>query len=183
MAEYYLISQLPSLDAIGDSTPLPITEERFTQLCESLLAKKVFEELKDLTLLPPIEPLKSKRALINSWNEGERDLRLALGEARAERLKKPFDSKGRNLPLALTKAASTAVDIENPLEAERYLLTFRLSFLETLRPTDGFSEDFIFYYALKLKLIMRIRAFDTEKGDTAYKNIYSSILNGDRLEA
>ena len=29
MAEYYLISQLPSLDGISEATPVPITEERF----------------------------------------------------------------------------------------------------------------------------------------------------------
>ena len=40
MAEYYLISQLPSLDAIGDHSPLPITEERFHELCNRFLKKK-----------------------------------------------------------------------------------------------------------------------------------------------
>ncbi len=29
MAEYYLISQLPSLDGISENTPIPITEEQF----------------------------------------------------------------------------------------------------------------------------------------------------------
>ena len=31
MAEYYLISQLPSLDGISDGMPLPIGEERFLE--------------------------------------------------------------------------------------------------------------------------------------------------------
>jgi hypothetical protein len=47
---------------------------------------------------------------------------------------------------------------------------------------DSFSEDFVFYYGLKLKLISRIRQFDSESGETAYKNIYSSIMSGERLE-
>ena len=38
MAEYYLISQLPSLDGLGDNMPVPITEERFTELCRRFLA-------------------------------------------------------------------------------------------------------------------------------------------------
>ena len=40
MAEYYLISQLPSLDGISENTPLPITEERFTELCNRFLGEK-----------------------------------------------------------------------------------------------------------------------------------------------
>ena len=41
----------------------------------------------------------------------------------------------------------------------------------------------MFYYALKLKLILRISNFDAENGKTIYKNIYNSIINGDRLES
>ena len=41
----------------------------------------------------------------------------------------------------------------------------------------------MFYYGLKLKLILRIRQFDTENGEAAYKNIYNSIMNGENLEA
>ena len=81
------------------------------------------------------------------------------------------------------KVASTATEIENPMEAEKYLNSYRLEILESLRPMDSFSEDYIFYYGLKLKLLLRIRQFDTKSGEKAYKNIYDSILNGDRLEA
>jgi len=75
------------------------------------------------------------------------------------------------------------VEIENPLEAENFLLRYRLNFLETLRPMDSFSEDYIFYYALKLKLILRIRQFDVALGEATYKDIYNSILNGEKVEA
>ena len=47
----------------------------------------------------------------------------------------------------------------------------------------SFSEDAVYYYGLKLKLIARIRRFDTELGEAAYKNIYTSIMNGEELEA
>ena len=52
MAEYYLISQLPSLDGISENAPLPITEERFTELCNRFLGKKSRENMKKLTLSP-----------------------------------------------------------------------------------------------------------------------------------
>ena len=183
MAEYYLISQLPSLDGIGENTPIPITEERFLELCSRLLGKKAQNKIKKLTLVPPLTPEKSGSTLIETWNEYERNLRLALGKARAEKIKKPFDMGNKALPIELIKAADAAVEMESPLEAENFLSHYRLEFLETLRPMDTFSEDFVFYYGLKLKLMLRTRQFDAKLGETTYRNIYNSILNGDRLEA
>ncbi len=183
MAEYYLISQLPSLDGISENAPLPITEERFAELCNRFLGKKAQEKLKCLTLLPPKNGDSAGSALVDAWKESERALRFALGKVRAEKMKKPFDTEGGILPVEYIKTASTAIEMENPMEAEKYLNRYRLEILETLRPMDGFSEEYIFYYGLRLKLILRIRRFDTEAGENAYRKIYSSILNGDRLEA
>lgn len=183
MAEYYLISQLPSLDGIGENTPLPITEERFTELCNRFLGKRSQKAMDKLTLSPPKNSESSGSVLIDAWNERERSFRFALGKVRAEKMKKAFDTENRIFPVEYIKAASTAIEIENPMEAEKYLNSYRLAILETLRPMESFSEDYIFYYGLKLKLILRIRQLDTKTGETAYKNIYDSILNGDRLEA
>ncbi len=182
MAEYYLISQLPSLDGIGENTPLPVTEEHFFELCNRFLGKKALKKLSELTLLPPRDYEKSNSVLIDAWNENERNLRFALAKVRADRMKKQFDTENKSLSAEILKAANTAAETENPLEAEKVLNGYRLDFLETLRPMDNFSDDFIFYYALKLKLLLRIRKFDTDAGKTAYKNIYNSVLNGDRSE-
>lgn len=183
MSEYYLVSQLPSLDAISENMPIPITEERFFELCGRFLGKKALSEIENLTLVPPINADKSNSTLIETWNTGERNLRLVLCKARAEKMNKSFDLQNKSLPTELYKIANTAVEIENPLEAENFLLHYRLNFLETLRPMDTFSEDYVFYYGLKLKLILRIRQFDVKLGETTYKNIYNSILNEDKLEA
>lgn len=183
MAEYYLMSQLPSLDAVSDNMPLPITEERFLELCSRFLNKKAQNEIKGLTLIPERNAPKSSSLLVQAWNEGERNLRLALCKARAEKLKKSFDDENAMLPLELVKLANMAVEMTSPLEAENFLNNYRMQFLETLRPMDTFSEDFVFYYGLKLKLILRTRQFNTELGQAAYRNIYNSILNGDGQEA
>lgn len=183
MAEYYLISQLPSLDGLGENSPAPISEERFMELCGQLLGKNAQSNLNQLTLTPPRNPGKSDSALIRAWNEGERDLRLALGKARADKMKKSFDTENRSFPPDLLRTAANAISTENPMEAERLLNRYRLSFLETLRPMDTFSTDFLYYYGLKLKLILRFERFNTELGEAAYRDIYGSILTGDRLEA
>ena len=183
MAEYYLISQLPSLDGIGDNAPPPITEERFAELCDRFLGKKAQSMLKKLTLLPPKNDESVDSSLLDAFHESERNLRFALGKVRAEKMKKPFDTENRILPPEYIKAANAATEMENPMEAEKYLNRFRLEMLESLRPMDSFSEEYVFYYGLKLKLILRIRQFDKETGEAAYRNIYDSILNGDRVEA
>ena len=139
--------------------------------------------MKKLTLSPAKNIESSGSVLIDAWNESERNLRFALGKVRAEKMKKTFDTENRIFPVEYVKAASAATEIENPMEAEKYLSSYRLEILETLRPMDSFSEDYVFYYGLKLKLLLRIRQFDTKVGEKAYKNIYNSILNGDRLEA
>ena len=183
MAEYYLISQLPSLDGVSENSPIPITEERFYELCDSFLGKKAKNALKKLTLSPPRSSEDSGSSLIDAWIESERFLRLALGKARAEKMKKPFDAGDDILPVEHVKMASAAMEIENPMEAEKYLNRYRLELLEALRPMDSFSEDYIFYYGLRLKLLLRIRQFDTDAGEEAYRNIYNSIISGDNLEA
>ncbi|MBE5732428.1 MAG: DUF2764 family protein [Clostridiales bacterium] len=183
MAEYYLISQLPSLDGLSDGVPLPITEEYFIGMCENLLKDKTINELKNLKLIPPLIPTKSKSALIMAWNKGERYLRLSIAKIRAEKMKKTFNLENELLPNEFVKIASNAVEIDNPLEAEKFLTEYRLKFLESLRPMDCFSEDFIYYYYLRLKLLNRIRQFNEEEGEITYKNIYNSIINGNKTEA
>ena len=182
MAEYYLISQLPSLDGIGENATLPITEERFLELCGGFLNQKSLNTLKELTLLPPMEHQKCSSALIQAWNDGERRLRLALGKARADKMSKPFPSPVPHADYHTERAVLAAMECEDPLRAEQVLNQYRLEFLETLRPIDTFAEDFLYYYGLRLKLLQRIARFDTDKGRTAYKNIYQSIVDGDRLE-
>jgi len=183
MAEYYLISQLPSLDGLGENSLLPITEAQFMELCGQSLGKKAQKELNDLTLLPPKVPKKSDSALIRAWNEAERSLRFALGKARADKMKKSFDTEDNSFPTEMLRIANEAAGMNNPMEAEKLLMHWRLDLLETLRPLDFFSLDFIYYYGLKLKLLQRIEQFNAELGEAAYRDIYGSILNGDKLEA
>ena len=59
MNQYYLIAQLPSLEIAGETTALPITEERFYELCKSNLGKKAWNALCGLTLVPKRQNEKS----------------------------------------------------------------------------------------------------------------------------
>ena len=185
MAEYYLISQLPSLDGISDNMPLPLDKETFLNLCGNNLKESSFEELKKATIKPLKNYEKSSSSLLNEWNEAEKSLRLVLAAVRAEKMKITFDGPNvENNPNAKTliKVAEAATEMESPMEAERFLNNYRLDFLETLRPMDSFSEEYLFYYSLKLDLLSRIRKFDKETGRDSYKNIYNSIMNAEKRE-
>lgn len=183
MNPYYLIAQLPSLDGVSETMPLPITEERFSELCERFLGKKARKAFDGLTLLPSKDREEFGSALINAWNDGERNLRLALAKVRAEKMNKTFSENVPAVPAEMMQVVRTAVESRDPMEAEKFLNRWRLAFLETLRPTDAFAEDTVFYYGLKLKLMWRIRQFDETVGEAAYRKIYNSILNGERPEA
>ena len=67
MNQYYLIAQLPSLEIAGETTALPITEERFYELCRSNLGKKAWNALSGLTLVPKRENKKSGYPFIDKW--------------------------------------------------------------------------------------------------------------------
>ncbi len=183
MNQYYLIAQLPSLDCVNETTPLPITEDRFYELCSRYLGKKAFAALAKLTLVPARQGRATGYRLVDAWYEKDRQLRLALACVRAEKMKKAFDASPGDFSEELFQTAQKAVEIEDPMEAEKFLNRFRLDMLETLRPADAFSENMLFYYGLKLKLILRIRQFDENAGRDAYRNIYDSILRGDGQEA
>jgi len=183
MAEYYFMSQLPSLDGVDENTPIPIAEERFADLCQRFLDPKTLQEISRLTLVPPREYEGSSSKLLEAWYQTERELRIALAKVRADKMKKPFDAENKQIAVDVMKAARTAVESESPMEAERSLNNYRMEALELLRPTNSFSRDAVFYYGLKLKLLSRMKRFDAEVGEAAYKNIYHSIMSGEKSEA
>ncbi len=184
MGQYYLMAQLPSLDGLSETTPLPISEEEFYEVCSRFLNAKQIKILKSLTLVPSKTNQSVGSALVAAWDNGERQLRLALGQYRADKLKKPFDMSmsGQNISPQILQIVRSATEMKDPLSAEKYLNQYRVDFLETLRPMDAFSIEAVYYYGIKLKLLCRIRAFDVEKGKQAYGEIYQMIIKGEEQE-
>ena len=109
MAEYYLISQLPSLDGISENMPLPITEQDFLKMCATSLKKKSYDELLKLSLTPPRQSEKTSFSLAEAWNKGERSLRLALAVERAEKMKKEFDVEKQAFSPEILSAATLSL--------------------------------------------------------------------------
>lgn len=174
---YYLVSQLPALPQ-DISAPLPVTEEYFMELCSRFLDGKALKTMQSLSLEPPRSKKSTGSATVDTWYDWERKLRFALGTIRAQRMKKEFSVEDASFPADIMQTARTACGFDSPLEAELFLNGERLKLLESISPSDCFSTDAVFAYALKLKLANRMRKFDAELGMSSYKKIYEKILEG-----
>ena len=173
---YYLVSQLPSIPAPQDKTPLPITGEAFTELCSRFFDAQGMALLNGISLEPPRELLPTGSRVIDAWNRMESSLRLALAVARAQKLGRDFSAGDVSIsPEALTAARQAAL-LDNPLAAEQCLNEFRIGFLNGIAPVSVFSTETVYVYALKLKLAERARKFNDEAGLASYRTIYDSIL-------
>ena len=173
------MAQLPSFSVEDNKGSLPITEEYFYELCSRFLDSKSLSLLKEISLEPPRSKSSTGSAFVDAWYENERKLRIALAQIRALNLNKKFDSENESISPDIVQAARTAVGMDSPLSAEQFLNKYRLALLNNIRPSDDFSVDAVFAYYLKLKLALRIRKFDVEKGMASYHKIYDSILNAD----
>ena len=179
MKQYYLMAQLPSFVVSDDKTELPITEEYFTELCSRFLEKDDLKTLSALSLEPPRDAKATGSAFVDAWYEKERSLRIALAQIRALNMKKKFDANGITLAPDAVQAARTAAGMDSPLAAEQFLNQYRVSVVDNLTPLDGFSTDAVFAYGIKLKLAVRMKKFNAEKGMASYHKIYDRILKAD----
>ena len=176
MAYYYLVSQLPNISASEGKTALPLNTEEFRELASRFISNEEKAVLEGLSLVPPMELTSTGSAFLDVWYEKERNLRFALAQIRAQKLKKDSVPLPPGCTADIISAARTAVGMDSPLSAEEYLNQYRMDTLKSLTPIDGFCVDAIYAYGLKLMLAQRMRLFDVEIGKDSYHKIYDEIL-------
>ena len=180
MAYYYLVSQLPNISAAESKASLPLNSESFREIASRFITEKEKSVLDGLSLVPPMELKNTGSAFLDVWYEKERNLRCALAQIRAQKLKKDTFPLPAGCTADIISAARTAVGMDSPLSAEQFLYEYRLRLLDDLRPLDGFSIDAVYAYGLRLMLVERMRKFEVENGKTSYHKIYDEILDGDK---
>jgi len=173
---YYLIAQLPDISTSGEKNAVPITEKQYRDLCSRFLSADEIKVLNTLSLVPPKEIFDTGSVFLNMWYEKERNLRFALAQIRAQKMKKDFDQVPGTCTADILQAARTAVGMDSPLSAEQFLQEYRISVLNNLRPYDIFSIDCVYEYGIRLMLIQRMKKFNKETGTASYHKIYDSIL-------
>lgn len=173
---YYFVAQLPAFSYTSESGKLPITTEYFLDLCKRFMPANDMAAVETLSLEPPIESKSTGSSFLDTWYTKERNLRLALAQIRAQKMKK--DSK--DIPITsdgeVIQAARTATGMDSPLSAEQFLNQYRLTVLDKIAPLDNFSVDAVYNYGLHLMLAERMKKFNREQGLVSYRKLYDEIL-------
>ena len=169
MAYYYLVSQLPNISYTESKSALPITSVNFRELAARFISEDEKNVLNSLSLVPPRELSSTKSVFLDTWYEKERNLRCALAQIRAQKMKKDSIPLPPGCTADIISTARTAVGMSSPLSAEQFLFDYRLHLLDDLRPLDSFSIDAVYAYGLRLMLIERMRKFEVENGKTSYQ--------------
>jgi len=176
VAYYYLVSQLPNISTSEGKSALPLTGNQFRELCSRFVSNDEKKNLEELSLVPPRENSSTGSVFLDTWYEKERNLRFALAQIRAQKMRKDAVSLPAGITADILQTARTSVGMDSPLSAEQFLFDYRIRLLDDLRPIDSFSIDAVYAYGIKLMLVERMRKFDTEIGKTSYHKIYDDIL-------
>ena len=179
MAYYYLVSQLPNISTTEGKATLPLNGKSFIELAGRFISEDEKITLNGLSLVPPKELTSTGSVFLDTWYEKERNLRFALAQIRAQKMKKDSIPLPPGCTADIVNIARTAVGMDSPLSAEQFLFEYRIKLLDEIRPMDNFSIDAVYAYGLKLMLVERMRKFDVENGKASYHEIYDNIL-GDK---
>ncbi len=179
MAYYYLVSQLPNISSGESKANLPMNTVQFREVAGRFITPKEKTVLEGLSLVPPLELSSTGSKFLDVWYEKERNLRCALAQIRAQKMKKDSFPLPAGCTADIISAARTAVGMDSPLSAEQFLYEYRLRLLDDLCPLDAFSIDAVYAYGLRLMLVERMRKFEVENGKTSYHEIYDTILSNE----
>ena len=179
MAYYYLVSQLPNISTTEGKANLPLNGKSFIELAGRFISEDEKITLNGLSLVPPKELTSTGSVFLDTWYEKERNLRFALAQIRAQKMKKDSIPLPPGCTADIVNIARTAVGMDSPLSAEQFLFEYRIKLLDEIRPMDNFSIDAVYAYGLKLMLVERMRKFNVENGKASYHEIYDNIL-GDK---
>jgi len=174
---YYLGAQLPYLN-YGQAVPMSSKAFRDIALKEMSPAEARLLEFCTLEPIPAQQLSTISSPFIQSWHNWEEVLRLTLARNRSQKLKREDPTRGNlpEVPTDAVAAAKQAFSVDSPLEAELILDRARWNAIEAFHGIGYFTENMIYAYLLKLKLMERRQAFNTEEGFAEYKTLYASIL-------
>ncbi|MCL2212125.1 MAG: hypothetical protein FWB95_09415, partial [Treponema sp.] len=158
---FYLMAQLPYL--IYEQKP-PMSSASFKATAAYFLNSADSSLLKHLSLDPAFAQEKTNSDFIDNWREFERALRLNLAKERAIKLRRDTMQLQHPplFPLEAANAASKAIDESSPLEGEIVLDKARWAAIDSMTGSDNFHRNAVYAYFLKLLLLERREAFNTE---------------------
>jgi hypothetical protein len=157
-----------------------MSSEQFIALANYVMTDEDAALLVHCNLNPTPVP-ETGSGFVDFWIEFERTMRLQLAKGRAQKLKRAGDSFGEipEYPIDAAAAAKAALALDSPFEAEIMLDKARWDAIDSFVGLDLFSENAMYAYLLKILLLERRAAFETEKGFAEYKALYTAILGSE----
>ena len=162
---YYLISSLPALRA--DQDP-PISYDEFLGMCKTAVPSSVYSALEDLSLSSDKGPLAKEWSVFYKSFKAELDYQRSIKIGRPRPIPESRDAEAGAV-------ISAAIGAENPLEAEKLLMSLEFKKLDEMTSLHYFDDYVLMGYALKLKLLERRRTFKFEDGKEEFTQLFTNI--------
>jgi len=162
---YYLMASLPELSAEG---AVPLTYEQFLEHCLGNVSDEVYRQLSTMMLTSGGHPL------LRKWTSAYGALMGHLNDRRAARLGIPRSSDIET-DIADMQTVAQAMSAQNPLEAEKLLLSHQMQLVDLLVGMHSFDEYALMGYAIKLRLLERQSCFRQQEGKNEFHKLISAI--------
>ena len=171
---YYFASSLPSIYMDKDA---PISYKDFMIAAKNQIKEKDYHDLELVTFHPEgnggarLPIVKEWESLIYSVNEmmtEERAKKLGLDSEKEYKARCDHDN-------VLEDKVKRIVSMDNPLEAERAILSLYFDFLSDYELSDPFSTTALMVYGLKLQIKERASSFDSRKGRAEFDHLFKDV--------
>ena len=168
MSYPYFAATLPSLSFDGAPS---LTEAEFRDRCHQHLKAADFAALTAL-----YDGGVTNQAFVLKWRDCDTEIRNAVVHLRATKLGTSADASKwlrecKSLQPSTQNAVTAAFQEPNPLRRERALEQLRWNLAGDLAGFDTFSAAAIFAYAIRLGIVSRRAAENTEKGSDRLRNM------------
>jgi hypothetical protein len=160
---FYLITQLPG---INFDEPAPITLYNFLEEAKKWLTQKHFRTLKRVI---DGEIAAASSSALSAFKAFSQSLQNDIYQYRLAK-RRQQDYKPVVVPAHIFK-------IDNPLEREKHLMKLQWDFLDNLASDHHFDIEAVIIYALKLKILERLKQFDKQQGAEIYQSISKRETN------
>lgn len=165
---YYFAASLPLLEFEGK---FPFSVESFLEDCQRLLSEGDCALMQRVLAEEPADT-QTNNTVINAWMQFQHSFRNELAWFRSSKLDKDPLRYVRGLRFAepqFIEAIHQAAKGKDPLAAQKQLDRFQWGFLEELLVGHHYDIEFLFIYALKLKILERHQVYASEKGAGVFK--------------
>ena len=147
---------------------MPFGYDTFLDMCRTEVSKSHYKLLEELSVDS------EKGPLIEEWSRFYGELAREMAYQRNLRLGRPAKAPALRDEASIHTVAA-AINSKNPLEAELMLLSLEFDKLDSLVSMHYFDDYVLNGYALKLKLLERLKAFEKEKGKAEFKRLFDGI--------